>query len=256
MHVVPRDIDTTPGPRQYRNRPPAPTLGVSLSEPLIATIHLIEGDPIVRSEILASLANLKASVVVFSTANQYLEYRRSDSASCIVLNNQLPDLSGLQLQAVLAASSAVPLIFISDQCDAASAVSAMKAGAMDFFIKPFGLSDLNESVRAAIIQDRKRRQRNAEVAKLQDRFNLLTPREREVLPLVVGGLLNKQAACVLGISEVTLQIHRSQVMRKMCAESLADLVRMAVRLRVPPRRETQLACQKREERVRTVTAVA
>jgi FixJ family two-component response regulator len=132
----------------------------------------------------------------------------------------------------------------------------MKAGAMDFFIKPFALSDLNESVRACMIRDRKRRQRNAELATLHDRFTLLTPREREVLPLVVGGLLNKQAACVLGISEVTLQIHRSQVMRKMRAESLADLVRMAVKLRVPPRRETQLARQKKEERGCAATAAA
>ena len=113
----------------------------------------------------------------------------------------------------------------------------MKAGAVEFLTKPVDLSALVAAVQMAFVQDRKQRRKKAEIAELEERFSQLTPREREVLPLVVGGLLNKQAASVLGISEVTLQIHRSQVMRKMAAESLADLVRMAMKLRIPYWRE-------------------
>jgi FixJ family two-component response regulator len=235
--------DAYPAPisSQSKSLPVPPLLAVSLSEHIKETIHLVEGDPVFCAELLESLANLEARVIAFSSASQYLESCRAESASCLVLNSRLPDISGLELQRILSASFAAPLIFVSDQCDAASAVSAMKAGALDFLIKPFCVSNLVESVRAALIQDRKRRHRRAEWVRLQERFASLTPREREVLPLVVGGLLNKQAAGVLGISEVTLQIHRSQVMRKMRAESFAELVRMAVKLRIPPRSETLLA---------------
>jgi FixJ family two-component response regulator len=123
----------------------------------------------------------------------------------------------------------------------------MKAGAIDFLTRPFDLPCLVAAVRAALAQDRKSRQKKAELAKLQERYSLLTPREREVLPLVVGGLLNKQAASILEISEVTLQIHRSQVMRKMQAASFADLVRMAVKLRVPHWREAPASRVQRHE---------
>jgi FixJ family two-component response regulator len=118
----------------------------------------------------------------------------------------------------------------------------MKAGAIEFLTKPVDLQALIAAVQTAFAQDRKLRRRKAELAELRERFSLLTPREREVLPLVLGGLLNKQAASILGISEVTLQIHRSQIMRKTQAESLAELVRMAMKLRIPYWRESQLSC--------------
>ena len=142
------------------------------------------------------------------------------------------DKSGdLQEQMVRATSR--PIIFVSVQPDVQSTVRAMKAGAFSILAKPIDPSALTEAVGEAFSQDQKQQSKQAEMTKLQGRFSLLTPREREVIPLIVGGLLNKQSAWILGISEVKLQIHRSQVMRKMEAQSLADLVRMALRLRIP-----------------------
>ena len=151
----------------------------------------------------------------------------------------LPDVDGLELQRRLAEKSHPPIIFISGKCDIPSTVQAMKAGAIEFLTKPVDPLALLSAVGTAFAQDRRLRQKKAELVKLQQRLRLLTPRERDVFPLIVGGLLNKQAAAMLGISEVTLQIHRSQVMRKMKAESFADLVRMAIKLRIPHRREHQ-----------------
>jgi FixJ family two-component response regulator len=133
----------------------------------------------------------------------------------------------------MAGDACPPVVFICTHIDVPSAVRVVKAGAIELLTKPVDSTALLEAVLAALAHDRKLRQRRAELATLRERLVRLTPREREVLPLIVGGLLNKQAASVLGISEVTLQIHRSQVMRKMQAESLAELVRMAVKLRIP-----------------------
>jgi FixJ family two-component response regulator len=193
----------------------------------------VDADPAVRANLSDFLATQDMKVIAFASAADYLGFVGRDAAACAILNIHLPDLSGLELQRQLAERANTPVVFIGDQCDIASTVRAMKAGAIDFLTRPFDLSVLMAAVRVALAQDRKGRQRKAELAKLQERFSLLTPREREVLPLVVGGLLNKQAASILEISEVTLQIHRSQVMRKMQAESFADLVRMAVKLRIP-----------------------
>jgi len=232
MQAVYRETDITFAHRVYRNRP-SPTSTSSVREQLSNIVYLVDADPVVRTNLSAFLAAEDVKVVAFASAAEYLGYGGRDTANCIILNIQLPDLSGLELQRQLAERANTPVIFIGDQCDIASTVRAMKAGAIDFLTTPFDLPCLMASVRAALAQDRKSRQKRAELAKLQERFSLLTPREREVLPLVVGGLLNKQAASILEISEVTLQIHRSQVMRKMQAESFADLVRMAVKLRVP-----------------------
>jgi FixJ family two-component response regulator len=131
-----------------------------------------------------------------------------------------------------------PVIFMSGQADVPSSVKAIKAGALEFFLKPLDPERLRVAIQAAFVRDRAIRRKRAQLEQLKERHSRLTPRERDVLPLVVGGLLNKQAASLLGISEVTLQIHRSQVMRKMEATSLANLVRMAITLRIPEYRES------------------
>jgi FixJ family two-component response regulator len=150
--------------------------------------------------------------------------------SCLVLDVSLPDINGLDLQSSMARTDHPPIVFISGHGDVPSSVRAMKAGAIDFLTKPWRDEDLLQAVRAALEQDRKQRRNKADMIELEGRLATLTPREREVLPLVARGLLNKQAAAQLGISEVTLQIHRGKVMQKMKAASLADLVRMAAKL--------------------------
>ena len=203
-------------------------------------IYLVDDDAQARREISEFLTTFSMKVVSFASAVEYLAFMGRDTAACVILNAHLPEISGLELQRrLLVERTNPPVIFVSDRCDIPSTVSAMKAGAIEFLTKPVDLAALIAAVRAALAQDKKLRQRKAQQAKLQERYSLLTPREREVLPLIVGGLLNKQAAALLGISEVTLQIHRSQVMRKMQAESFAELVRMAVRLRISYWREIQ-----------------
>ena len=198
-----------------------------------AVAYLVGNNLCCRETLSTLLAELEVEVVGLSSAREYLEHTGADDSACLILDLPLPDMSGIELQRQIAATTQLPIIFVSGACDVPASVQAMKAGALDFFTHPFDLPALIVAIQAALVQNRKQRQRRAELAKLRERFSLLTPREREVLPLVVSGLLNKQAASVLGISEVTLQIHRSQVMRKMQAESLADLVRMAVKLRIP-----------------------
>jgi FixJ family two-component response regulator len=190
-------------------------------------------------KIATYFAALGTKVAAFTSGSDYLNFVGQESAACLVLNTHLPDMSGFELQRRLAPKGNPPVIFISDHKDIASTVRAMKDGAIEFLIKPVDLEALVAAVQEALIHDRKQRRRRAENAELRERFSLLTPREREVLPLVVGGLLNKQAAFVLGISEVTLQIHRSQIMRKTRAESLAELVRMTIKLRIPHWSEQQ-----------------
>jgi FixJ family two-component response regulator len=196
-------------------------------------VYLIEPDCRMREELSETLEAFEMEVIGFASVAEYLSFVRRDAAGCLILESGLPDIDSLEWQRQLGEKTTLPVIFISSQCDVPSVVRAMKAGAMEFFAKPVDPHVLAAAIRTALAQDRRQRQKKADLAKLQQRASLLTPREREVFPLIVGGLLNKQAAAVLGISEVTLQIHRSQVMRKMEAGSFADLVRMAVKLRIP-----------------------
>ena len=192
--------------------------------------YLVDDDLQARNEVSTFFKAAHIEVIDFGSAGEYLDFPESGNAACVITSLHLPDMSGLELQRRLRSKASPPVIFISAQYDNAATVCAMKAGAVDFLIKPVPLTALLEAARAAFAQDRQMRQQKAELAGLEDRFSTLTRREREVLPLIVGGLLNKQAASVLGISEITLQVHRGQVMRKMKAPCFADLVRMAAKL--------------------------
>jgi FixJ family two-component response regulator len=204
-------------------------------------VYLIDEQADFREGLVELLRTKGLEAVGFESAREYLRHPRQESAACLILDFHVPDISSLELLRQLKEQAGPPVIFISGSPDVPNTVCAMRAGAIEFFEKPVDTEALLAAIGEAFTHDRKIRQREGELAKLKVRLSLLTPREREVLPLVIGGLLNKQAAAVLGISEVTLQIHRSQIMRKMAAESVADLVRMAVKLRIPHRREGQLA---------------
>ena len=171
--------------------------------------------------------------VAFGSAAQYMAYSKPDLPACLILDVELPDINGLDLQARIARGNHPQIVFITGHGDIPSSVRAMKTGAVDFLTKPLKKEDLMRAIHAALAQDREARRERAELADLQQRLSRLTPREHQVLPLVVSGLLNKQAAAELGISEVTLQIHRGSIMKKMGAGSLAELVRMAGTLGIP-----------------------
>ena len=196
-------------------------------------VYIVDDDVGVREAVSGFLRANGIDVVAFESACQYLRHPRSDSAACLVLDLQMPDISGLDLQRQLVEEGAPPIIFISGRGDVPSTVQAMKAGALEFLTKPVNPNALLPAVAAAFEQDRLTRARRADLNRLHDRFAQLSPRERDVLPLVVKGLLNKQSAAELGIAEVTLQCHRTQIMKKMHAGSLAELVRMAGRLGIP-----------------------
>jgi FixJ family two-component response regulator len=196
-------------------------------------VYLVTNSPCVHHALSALRDEMGTEVVGFRSAPEFLRFARADRSSCLILDLPCQDPDSLDFQCQLAEQACPPVIFICGHREISSAVRAMKAGAIELLTTPVDPSALFEAIRAAIAHDRKLRQRRAELATLRERLARLTPREREVLPLIVGGLLNKQAASELGISEVTLQIHRSQAMRKMQAESLAELVRMAVKLHIP-----------------------
>jgi FixJ family two-component response regulator len=196
-------------------------------------VIIVDDDFRVREAISDLLASRNVGSVTFESAAEYLHFNSPDLPSCLILDVSLPDINGLELQSTIAQAQHPPIVFITGHGDIPSSVRAMKAGAVDFLTKPVNEEHLLQAINAALIRDRESRRNRAELAKLEDRFASLTPRQREVLPLVVSGLLNKQAAAELGISEVTLQIHRSKVMQKMKARSIADLVRMAERLNIP-----------------------
>ena len=197
------------------------------------TVYLVSEEEQVHRAVTDSLEEFGITVINLYSEAEYLSTPRNDAAACLVLDMQLRGNSGLEVQRRLMTGLHPPVIFISDPCDIRTTVSAMKWGAIDFLTRPVDPQAMLAAIRTAFDQDFRRRQKRAELDRLQRRLSLLTPREREVLPLVLGGLLNKQSASLLDISEVTLQIHRSQIMRKMAAESLADLVRMALKLRIP-----------------------
>ncbi len=244
MQALSRDTVIASTPRPYLN-PPA--LNHGETEPSRDVIYLVDDDLQLRKELTEFLTALGMRVVSFASAVDYLAFAGTDTAACVILNIYLSEISGLELQRRLAQRENTPVIFVSDRCDIPSTVSAMKAGAVEFLTKPVDLGALLAAIHVALAQDRKQRQRKADLAKLQERLSQLTPRERAVLPLVVGGLLNKEAASVLGISEVTVKTHRCQVMRKMQAESFAELVRMAMKLRISYRPETKGGRERQSE---------
>jgi len=196
-------------------------------------VLVVDDDAGIRAALSSLLSAHNLRVVTFGSAAEYMAYPRPDVPSCLILDVELPDINGLDLQSRTARENHPQIVFITGHGDIPSSVRAMKAGAVDFLTKPFRESDLMRAINAAIAQDREVRRKRAELAELRERFFSLTPREREVMPLVVSGLLNKQAAAKLGISEITLQIHRGNIMRKMEAGSLAELVRMATTLEIP-----------------------
>jgi FixJ family two-component response regulator len=193
-------------------------------------VFVVDDDYRVREALSSLISSTGLEVAAFGSAAEFLESEKPDSPACLVLDLELPGTSGLELQRELVAGIAPPIIFITGHGDVPSSVRAMKAGAIEFLSKPFGDEELLHAIDVAISMDRSARQRRSELAELQKHYALLTPREREVLPLVTAGLANKQTAAELGTSEITIGVHRGQIMRKMGARSLAELVRMADRL--------------------------
>jgi len=206
---------------------------IRMDEPGDDIVYVVDDDRRVREALAALLSSFDLRAITFASAAEFLAYPERAPISCLVLDLQLPDISGLDLQRQLEEGGHPPIVFITGHGDIPSTVRAMKGGAVDFLTKPFREADLMRAIRAALAQSRERQQWGAELADLRLRLSSLTPREREALPLIAGGLLNKQAAGELGISEVTLQIHRGKIMRKMRAGSFAELVRMAAALGVP-----------------------
>jgi len=196
-------------------------------------VFIVDDDKRVREALSELLESHGMRTLAFGSAGEYMDARKPDLPACLVLDVELPDVNGLDLQGLLADGNHPPIVFITGHGSIPSSVRAIKRGAVDFLTKPFSDIELMDAVRAALVRDESTRVARAEVSILMRRYLELTPREREVLPLVVSGLLNKQAAAELGISEVTLQIHRRKVMHKMHAGSLAELVRLAERLQIP-----------------------
>ena len=191
-------------------------------------VYVIDDDHHVREGLSNLLRSVGLRVETFGTAHEFLRRKAADVACCLILDVRLPGLSGLDFQDELAkADRNIPIIFVTGHGDIPMTVKAMKAGAVEFLTKPFREQELLDAVRVALDRDRARGEHQKTVADLRARFDSLSPREQEVAALVTAGLMNKQSAARIGISEITVKVHRHNVMRKMGAKSLADLVRMA-----------------------------
>jgi len=198
-------------------------------------VFVVDDDASMRQALARLLQSVQLRVEVFASPQEFLQSERPNVPSCLVLDVRLPGLSGLDFQAELArADVRIPIVFITGHGDIPMSVRAMKAGAVDFLAKPFRDQDLLDAVTAAIQRDQKRREHENAMTDLRAHFSSLTPREGEIMALVASGLMSKQIAAEVGLSEITVKVHRSHLMKKMGARSVADLVRMAEALGVTP----------------------
>jgi FixJ family two-component response regulator len=197
-------------------------------------VFIVEDDPSMRNALKNLMRSVGLEPSVFGSAQEFLEAERPNAPSCLILDVRLPGLSGLDLQRELSASNIqIPIIFITAHGDIPMSVRAMKAGAVEFLTKPFRDQDLLDAIQVSLAQDRVRLQKEIELSELRKRYESLTTRERELLPLVISGRPNKEIAGEIGTSEITVKVHRGNLMRKMHAASFADLLRMAADLKIP-----------------------